>query len=178
MSESASVTSGTVAQLRAEFDASFALAVEIERKASEGMLAIRADHHALTVRTREIAGLMRCPPLTPLPSEQTALCGVIGVRGRLVATYSIAGLLGGGVPSTGNGWIVLPEADRSVALLFEELEGYELVETDAIHSSETVFENISSKEVVRIKESSRVVISIPGLLEAIHRSTRTRKNKE
>jgi purine-binding chemotaxis protein CheW len=178
MRELTSVTSGAVAQLREEFDASFSRPVVLEREVREGMLAIRAGQDALAIRTGEIAGIMRCPPVTPLPSEAVALCGVVGVRGRLVAAYSISGLLGMEVHAADGGWIVLPEADSTVALLFEELEGYEPVAVEGIYSSETAFENVSLKEVVRIKGSSRAVIRVPELLEAIHRSTRTRRNKE
>jgi chemotaxis signal transduction protein len=159
-------SSQTAAALAREFDASFARAAELEPSGGEQLIAIGAGNLSLAVRTREIAAVMRCPPLAAVPGRNPALCGLAGVRGSVVAVYAIAALVGdsGAGPAAG-GWIALCAADRSAALLFDTLDGY--ARLPKLFESEIA-------ELVRIDGASRAVIRIAELLETIGRSANRR----
>jgi chemotaxis signal transduction protein len=158
----------SAAQLRREFDAAFAQPIASEPQAREDLLLIRADGHELVLRTSEIAGIQQCPPLTSLPSTHSALCGLVGVRGTLVAVYGIATLLGGSTPAKGSGWIVMCREDRSAALLFDELVGHASVPREAIH---TALASDGGGELVDLDGVHRAVLSVPALLARIRGTT-------
>jgi purine-binding chemotaxis protein CheW len=176
MNERASVR--TVAQLRESFDESFSKAAVSEYEGREDLLVIRAASRQLAIRTGEIGGIMHCPVLTPLPSARPALRGLAGVRGVLVAVYSMAALIGESPSSESNGWIVLAAVDRTVAFLFEELVGYERVRSSEVHTADRTRQDSSSTEAVQIAGFNRTVISIGGLLETIHGTKRSGAEEE
>jgi chemotaxis signal transduction protein len=153
----------SAAQLRRAFDDAFARPLVSETQAREDLLLIRADGHELVLRTAEIAGIQPCPPPTSLPSMHPALCGLVGVRGTLVAVYAIATLLGSSAPTKGGGWIVLCRDDRSAALSFDELVGHASVPREAIHAA------LASEggELVDVDGVHRAVLSVPALLARI-----------
>jgi chemotaxis signal transduction protein len=169
MSESA--RNETAVKLRREFDAAFARAFVLEPDASEHLLLVRAGERQLAVRAREIAGIMRCPPSAALPSRNPALGGLVGVRGTLVAVYSVSALLGELSGRVASGWIVLCDVDRSAALSFDELAGYERVAVDEIRSPRQPNRGGSASGIEHLRGADRTVLSLPRLLERIRRDS-------
>lgn len=157
----------TVARLRRVFDESFARAVVLERKPQEDLLLLRAGESHFALRSLDTAGLLRCPPLTAVPSGQPALCGIAGVRGTLVAVYDLAVLAGeGDGPGTG-GWMVVSSADHSAALRFDELVGYRRVAAEQIHAAPAANARGAARQVVRLDGVDRTLIHVRGLLEHV-----------
>jgi chemotaxis signal transduction protein len=156
--------------MREAFDASFAEPRSGDVEALEELLAIRAGDAELALRAREIAQIVRCPPLTPVPCRNPALSGLAGVRSSLVAVYSIAALMGWEHHDESPRWIVLCAADRSVALLFDQLVGYERVPTSDIHAvAASEVEVAATAEVVRLAGVERPVIDVARLLRGLRR---------
>lgn len=168
----------TAAELRATFDESFTRAVDLVTEPHDELLAIRAGHAEVALRIRETAGIIRCPTLTAMPSRNRALAGLAGVRGTLVAVYSLAELVGDEPGSSRQGWIVLCAGDRSAGLLFDDVVGYERVPASAIHRADEPALGERAGAIVRIGGLPRPLIGIPGLLESIHRTARTSADKE
>lgn len=160
----------TAAQLAKEFDESFSRPIATDREEREDLLAIRACDTHLAVRSREIAGIMRCPPLALMPGRNAALRGLAGVRGTLVAVFGLGALVGGGHDPPASGWIVLCAADTRIALLFDELVGYESVASSAIHAGAATEPGGPTRQVVELGGVNRAVISIAELLETIGRT--------
>jgi chemotaxis signal transduction protein len=159
----------TAAELRELFDESFSQAPSSEPTALEELLLVRVHDNQLALRLGQIAGVLRCPPLTALPSANPALLGLTGVRGALVAVYSLARLMGGQPAASSNGSIVLCASDRSVALLFDELIGVVSVASEAVHTAETKMP-VNTGELVTIGNMNHIVISIPELLDGLLRT--------
>lgn len=141
-------------RLRQAFDASFSMPAVVQTKErQQPILDVLAGTRQVSLRLAEVAGVMRAPNLTPVPSQQGSLRGIFGVRGKLAGAYSLAQLLGqdrsGGAPR----WLVLCREDESVALLVEELLG----------TRQLVLEGSSSVPNQEQRRASLVeVVSLPG----------------
>ncbi len=158
-----------LSQLRDAFDRNFASKVELARDEYDEVLAIRVQDKHVALRVRDIAGIQRCPQLTTVPSRHPALCGVAGLRGSVVAVYSLAALLRDERASSGGGWIVRSAADPSVALHFDELEGYERVAAERILASQSpTSEEASSVQLVAMGGGHLVLLALEELLKIIN----------
>lgn len=166
----------TLAELKAAFDESFANPPPGERDAHEDFLLIRAKNQRLCVRVRETAAVLRCPPVTALPSSDPALCGLSGVRGALVAVYSIAALAGETRSPDNRGWILLCAGDRSIALFFDQLLSYARTPSTNVYVNESA--GGLGNHVVEIDGSKQSVLDIPQLLQTLHRARRSGINEE
>ncbi len=143
----------TAADLRREFDEGFARPIEYA-EARVDLLVLRTGDRELAVRTDDIAGVLRCPVVTPLPSRNSALSGVAGVRGLVVAVHDTAVLLGlRQTPSTSG--LLACCRDRTVALLFDALVGHGSARADAIG------------ELVVIDGVEHMVLDIAALLQRV-----------
>ncbi len=163
----------TLAQkLREAFDETFTRPAVSWNDAVEDLLAIRVGKSQLALRRSEIAAIMRCPPLTPLPSRNPSFRGLGSVRGSLVAAYSIGSLLGLEDRSPSNGWIVLCGAERSAALLFDELVGYFRLPANEIHRADSPEQEIGAHEVVRVSGTLRPVLDVARLMFNLRRGGR------
>ena len=170
----------TAARLAKEFDESFGRPIATDREKREDLLAIRAGDAHLAVRALETAGITRCPPLAFMPSGNAAFRGLAGVRGTLAAVFDIGALtlVGERHPSAPTGWIVLCVTDKTVALLFDELVGYESVASSAIHTAESPEPGAPTRQVVELGGVNRAVVSIAELLETIRRTAPGGTSKE
>lgn len=167
-----------LAQLRAEFDQSFARKTVTAAQGQQDLLAVRADNMHLALRATQTAAVLRCPALTALPSSNAALCGLAGVRGTLVAVYSLAELVGGKRGSVANRWLALCAADLSVALLFDELVGYARVEShDILATQKGKAQVAGAGQLARFGGAQRPLLHIPELLETIYRSAGSGETK-
>jgi chemotaxis signal transduction protein len=81
-------------ELRRAFDDSFALPALPQEVDQEDMLGIRVGSLQFAVRVNDLAGVHACRKIVALPESVEGLLGVVGLRGRLVAVYDLAELLG------------------------------------------------------------------------------------
>ena len=113
----------TAAQLRADFDRSFAAALADVAPSREDFLSIRVgeDRHAL--RLTEVAQLMPLTAMTPLPGPLPVLLGIIGLRGAIVPVYDLRRLLGHAASQSPH-WLVVAAGEPAVALAFDLFDGH------------------------------------------------------
>ncbi len=116
----------TVAELRREFDAAFAVAPQRETARRENLLAVRIGGDGFALRVSQIAGLFVDKQVTPLASPSPELRGVAGFRGRAAPVYDLAALLGYGtsVGAETMRWLVLARASEPLALAFDAFEAH------------------------------------------------------
>jgi chemotaxis signal transduction protein len=167
----------SAAELRAAFDESFSRETDRDGEAPQELLLIRVNETEMALRVRDTARIMRCPPLTVMPSRNRALAGLAGVRGALVAVYGLSSLVGDARPSRIGGWIVLCAADKSVALQFDELVAYVRVSAADIHRAEAR-DSGAGAEAARIGDVHVNLIRVPELIDDIRRAARSDADKE
>ena len=76
--------SRTAAQLRQDFDQSFAEAVHDQAEPREDFLAVRLGDDAHAIRLADITNLLQLTALTRIPSPVPELLGSAGFRGTVV----------------------------------------------------------------------------------------------
>jgi len=157
----------TADELRAAFDASFAVAIPPEQRRGEDVLLVRARDLALALRRRETLGIVRCPRVTTVPSARArpALLGIVGVRGTLTVLYDLAALADGRARAARAGWLAICGADRSIGLFFDTLEGHARLAAEAAREGPP-----PTEDVVHVDGHARSLISVPRIIEDIRGS--------
>jgi chemotaxis signal transduction protein len=159
-----------LAELQRAFDASFetpALTREVDH---EDMLAIQVHSGRFAVRISELAGVHAVRKIVPLPGAVLGLVGLVGVRGRLVAAYRLADLLGQAAPEGRLRWFLLCRDESQVGLAIDGIDAYLRVPKAEVHpvqGDETLGEHVS--DVVRLDGVARGVLNIRSILAAIGR---------
>ena len=122
------------AELRRDFDRSFAEPPRARRPPSVDLLAIRLAGDPFMLRLSAVSGVFASKKLTPLPGASPELLGIAGFRGSVVPVYDLSMLLG--YPASDKPrWLVLAAA-QPVALAFEGLDGYLRLPLDRIAQPE------------------------------------------
>ena len=120
---SGELTADPVAELRRQFDASFALPVRPQRPDDVDLLAVGVGDDRCAIRRDQIAALATRPELTAVPGQLPALLGLATVRATTVAVYDLAALTGR-TGSTWCRWLVLTAMDPTLALAFDRFDGH------------------------------------------------------
>jgi chemotaxis signal transduction protein len=100
-----------------------------------------------------------------LPSRKPELLGVAGVRGALVSVYGLSSILGYSTRSIAMKWLAMCGHAQSVALAFDELEGFlrlpqrSLFRVDSVDTSRPHL-----AEAVRVGPTTRRVIDTRSIL--------------
>jgi chemotaxis signal transduction protein len=152
---------------RQSFDAAFGAAPIATAETFDDLLAVRVAGEPYALRLGEVTGLVASRKIVPLPSKRPELLGVAGNRGRLVAVYSLAVLLGYGTDSKPPSWLVLAGSEP-VGLGFGEFEGFLRVRSGDIHtrqSGDGARPHLG--EVVHLGNQSRPVVDIRSTLGAL-----------
>lgn len=111
-------------ELRRAFDESFSRArLETASEGTRTFLALRAGGAACAVRLAEVRGLESGRRIVPVPSSVPELAGLAGVRGKVVAVFNLARLLGNPGPAQACRWLMLCGESGELGLTFEELHG-------------------------------------------------------
>jgi chemotaxis signal transduction protein len=162
-----------LAELQRAFDASFEAPARTREVDHEDMLAIQVQGGKFAVRIGELAGVHTVRKIVHLPGALLGLVGLVGVRGRLVAAYRLADLLG---PAAAEGklrWFLLCRDDTQVGLAIEGIDAYLRVLKADVHpvqGDETLGEHVS--DVVRLDGVARGVLNLRSILAAIARRAR------
>lgn len=161
--------SARVEQLRQAFDESFAVARRPPRSARQDLLLVRMDGRRYGIRVSELRGLHEGRRITPLPSISPPLLGITGIRGELVAAYSLAGLLDCNDDPRQRHWHGICETSGAVvALVFSGFEGCVRVADSDLHSTA---QNTSLPRhtcaVARLASDTCYVISTESILKTL-----------
>jgi purine-binding chemotaxis protein CheW len=170
MSDGAGVSSRAHA-LRAAFDAAFAEPARAPRRDEIALLALRVGTEPFGMRVLEAAGILAARPIAAVPSRRPELLGVAGLRGNIVPVFSVARLIGRAADeSEVPRFLVLAAvgADERVALAFSGFDGHLRVPpTGLVAASEGARAHV--RELVRIGDEARPVLSVASLVRAIVR---------
>jgi chemotaxis signal transduction protein len=171
MSESREV-SHRAEELRRSFDRRFAEPLTVETLAMVDLLGVRFGDDAYAVRLSEVSGLFADRKIIPIPSSISALLGIAGLRGGLVAVYGLRALLGYPPTSDSPRWLMLAGSD--IGLAFEHFEGYLRAPRSAISKSEGATSKASARETLQVESGSRSILQLSALIEAINERVASR----
>jgi chemotaxis signal transduction protein len=167
-----------LAELQRAFDAAFEVPARTREVDYEDMLAIQVQGGRFAVRINELAGVHAVRKIVPLPGAVLGLVGLVGVRGRLVAAYRLADLLGQAAAPDGRlRWFLLCRDESQVGLAIEGIDAYIRVpkaEVYPVQGDETLGEHVS--DVVRQDGVARGVLNMMSILAAIERRASTIPN--
>ncbi len=144
----------TAAAFRAAFDRSFSEPEPAPASARIRLLTVRARDRSIAIRLDAITGVLRCPEITPVPSDARALLGVAGVRGEIISLFCLAALMGGTEPCGGS-WAALYGQDRAVGLAFDAIEATVEVAAEEL------------REVVRVDRASYSVMNAERIAQLL-----------
>jgi purine-binding chemotaxis protein CheW len=158
-----------IAELRAEFDRSFAQPARRHDVEHAELLAIWAGGRPYVLRLSQTAGLYPKRPVTALPGPLSALLGVAGFGGSIVPVYDLAALLGHAVPDRPR-WLVLAAGSPPLALAFHQLDGHVQVPTESI-IAEDFGARDSLRGMVPLPGGTRPIVDVPAARAAVHELT-------
>jgi chemotaxis signal transduction protein len=166
MTETVSQMAQRAAELRREFDRSFAVSPAVEDSAKHDLLAIRLGEQHFALRLSDIAGLFADKKITPIPGASEFLLGIAGFRGAIAPVYDLERLLGyPGSPAPR--WLVVAAA-APVGFAFSAFAGQLRVGAAAITPQQRDDVRGLTSGVVQAAGAQRPIIEITRALKAIH----------
>jgi chemotaxis signal transduction protein len=111
-------------ELKRSFDRSFREAPVERNHELAHLLIVRIGTARFALKVSDLAGLARVQTVVPIPSTDRGLLGLAGLKGRMIAVYSLAAMIG--CPALGaqaDRWLVLCRCDDRVGLAFTAAEG-------------------------------------------------------
>lgn len=157
-----------IALLRDRFDQTFALPPPVPITGRVRLLAVRVAESHYALRLADLASLNLNRKVVPLPGGVRELSGLMGLRGRFVAVYSLAALLDSGKQSAAEPWVAQCGKDPSVGLSFAEFTGYLEADPQRFQrgTGSATPEGLV-REFVEDGSVTRAVIDLPSVLAAI-----------
>lgn len=113
-----------VAQLREDFDTSFARPWSSAARQANSILCFTADGARFAVALHGLQALSKAGPIVPVPSRAQALLGLTVLRAQVLPVYSLGGLTRSAAAGGACRWLALLRGASPVALALESLEGY------------------------------------------------------
>lgn len=161
-------TERRAAALREAFDASFAAPRAPTTSDVEDLLAIRVGGDAYALRLRDLVGVVARPTVVPVPTAAQGALGVAGVRGELVAVFSLSAFLGYGDDHDAATWLALCGGEPPIGLCFPELEGFLRLPRAALHAGGPRPDaRAYLSEVATTEAGARPVLALPRILATI-----------
>ena len=153
------------AELRREFDRSFAEPPSDEKSAARDLLAIRLKEQHFALQLSDIAGLFADKKITPVPGASGFLLGIAGFRGVIAPVYDLQRLLG--CPAVRDPrWLVMA-AHASVGFAFAAFDGQLRVSASAITPQQQQDMQGLTSGVVQDAGLLRPIIELSRALKAI-----------
>jgi chemotaxis signal transduction protein len=92
------------------------------------LLIVRVATARFALKVADLAGLARAQTIVPIPGADSGLLGIAGLKGRMVAVYSLATMIGSQELSIEqNRWMVLCRCEKDIALAFTAVTGTMMV---------------------------------------------------
>ncbi len=111
-----------LAELREAFDRSFGEPPKAPDPAAMALVLATVGSGCVALPIAELAGVARIEARLDLPGGRPGLLGVAGIRGRLVAVFGLADLLGLGSTSNAH-WLALVRGQDQLAFGVDEIAG-------------------------------------------------------
>lgn len=154
-----------LAQLRADFDRSFAAApAQAPDEVPFLLLQVGADRVA--VRLQDVSGLVACGRIVPVPSRAPTLLGIAGIRGAIVPIFSLARVLGQQREAARPRWVLLCGTEP-LGLGFAEIEGQVGVAPAGLREVRAEGRSPHVSHVVAVANGIRPLLSIASILQAL-----------
>jgi purine-binding chemotaxis protein CheW len=154
------------AQLRRDFDRTFAQSIQVDTTEEEDLLGIRLGEQACAIRLSEIAGIHMGKKVTRVPGAHAALWGIAGFRGLLLPVYDLQQLLGHARAEAPR-WLVIAAA-APLALAFAAFEGRLRVPLrDILPHTKQADTAVYARDVVRTGNVTRSILHLPSILETL-----------
>ncbi|HEX3409495.1 MAG TPA: chemotaxis protein CheW [Candidatus Binataceae bacterium] len=119
--------------LRSAFDRSFEAAPVERDHELVHLLVVRIGAARFALKVNDLAGLARAEKVVPIPSKDPTLLGLAGLKGRIVAVYSLAALIGNAeLVKVAERWLVMCRSEDRLALSFTAAEGTVMVPTSEL----------------------------------------------
>jgi purine-binding chemotaxis protein CheW len=164
------------ADLRREFDRSFAEAPPARAESLADLLAIRVRGEPYALRLAQVSGLFVARRITPLPSPVPELLGIADFSGAIVPVYDLGALLGERVQA-GQRWLVVA-AEAAIALAFEGFDGHLREPAASIASEPSGRGSRHVQEVLRTAGSVRPIVHLTSILKNVRKRTQLAASKE
>jgi chemotaxis signal transduction protein len=114
--------------LKRSFDLTFQQPLVERGQELVHLLIVRIGIARFALKVADLAGLARAQAVVPIPGEDSGLLGIAGLKGRMVAVYSLAAMIGSAELSTEqNRWMVLCRCQKEIALAFTAVTGTMMV---------------------------------------------------
>ena len=162
--------SKSVAELRRQFDNTFAAAPPGPAESSESLIALRAAGEALAVKTLHITAVAKRRRIVPVPTRVPGLLGIMALRGTLLPVYDLAALLGLPAPAGVSSWLMLTGPETPVGLIFDEFEGQIEIDRACLYESDSSVSRKHLRVMAKVNDAHRAVIDIPGIVEEIRKT--------
>ena len=171
MSGHASPLAQRAAELRRNFDRSFAVPPRSRQAASLDLLAIRLGGEPYALHLAAVSGLFAGKKFTRLPQAAPEFLGIAGFRGSVVPVYDLRVLLAcaSGAPPR---WLVVASG-TPVALAFDGFDGHLRLPREGIARQErSDAARPHVRELARVAGLSRPIVDLASILEAIRERAR------
>jgi len=157
--------------MRQQFDTSFALPLAATEAPTQKLLAIQAGEGRFALPLAECASIQVCPKIVELPAAPAGLLGIAGVRGRLLAVYRLAALLGIGHQAAPPRWLLVARADEQIGFAVENIDAYLQVFSAEIFpiSLRAELQNPFCTELLVHQGSARPLLGLAALVAAVNR---------
>lgn len=153
--------------LREAFDNGFARVPEPVGHDIGKFLAIRVGGDPYAVALTEITGIFADRKVVWLPGETVGLLGVAGLRGDIVAVYSLAVFLGYSAGEDAPRWLMRTGGDLIAAFAFDGFDGYVQLPGAQVSSLRDNAQNGHVRATAMLAGGPRPVISIASIVKRI-----------
>lgn len=157
--------------LRDAFDAAFARPPATPTEGQERLLLVVAGGQRYALRLAELGGLQPLRRLVPLPGGRRELLGLAGVRGRLVAVFDLARLLGAAAepsPPVAPRWLLLcGGAEAQLALACGHCEGLRQLPQAALQTDSGAAAGPWACATVALDGQFCPLLDLPALLRSL-----------
>ena len=163
--------SKSLADLRQEFDNTFAAAPRGRGEGRESLITLCTGGEALAVRTMHITGIAKRRRIMPVPTTRVpSLLGITAVRGTLLPVYDLAALLGLPAAAGEGSWLMLASRETPLGIIFDEFEGQVEIERTSLYESNSSGSCKHLRLMAGIGAAHRAVIDVPGIMEEIRKT--------
>ena len=169
MSAETILLSKSAAELRLQFDNTFAAPPPGRAEGNESLLTLRAAGVALAVKTLHITAVAKPRRIVPVPTRVPVpgLLGITALRGTLLPVYDLAALLGLPAPVRESSWLMLTGPETPVGIIFDEFEGQIEIDRKCLYESGGYGSRKHLRVTAKVNDAHRAVIDIPGIVEEI-----------